>query len=176
MVRSISYPPPRIPLTKVEPTQQSGGAANVTPAGGDCLLRDLDIIAPCQPRRIWWRTGPGVAGNVRLGIYGPITSGDIPDGYPLVAESDEYTPVGTSARQASTFTNAPVLRPGRYFIAFHMQDTALYFTRWNAEYPVNSDALRTFNQAYGALPTTCPVTSFSEDGQFMMVMDVNPSV
>lgn len=103
-----------------------------------------------------------VTGNVRVGIYGPISNqasgGELPDTTSLIVESNS-TALSSNTGSLITFTETK-LQAGRYYIALQF-DTA-------------GDAIRVINNAtfalgwmkyydrsggYGAFTTPCPTTA-----------------
>jgi len=98
-----------------------------------------------------------VAGNVRVAIYGRVTTEETPVGAPLVVESASVACAGANTIQVIPIT-ATQLAPGRYYVAAQYDDVTHTFgsmIRTAGGVPfVNAAAY--FDQVYGAFTNPFP--------------------
>lgn len=121
------------------------------------------------------------AGNITVGIYGPIPTEDTCAAAPLVSQSASTTLTATSSNpQAISLTTTPNLAPGRYYVAYEADATTVLVQRHtnNREVP---GAWQYYNRSggYGALtdpaPTVLDQTSSSTDNPVLRPRCIAPA-
>lgn len=102
------------------------------------------------------------AGNVRVGIYGPITTEETIDGVALLVESDSVAvSAGTNTEQNVALTKTR-LNSGRYFVAIQFDDnTNTYMRNPNQTQVIGWAATYDRGGGYGAFTTPCPTTTLT---------------
>lgn len=107
-----------------------------------------------------------VAGNLIVGIYGPVALGtDDPSGAAVVVQSASTAQSGTSAPQTVTFTETR-LPKGKYYLAFEVNDaTATYNRNTNTRQAVGVTGTYARAGGFGALTDPCP--TFTDTGSNM---------
>jgi hypothetical protein len=106
--------------------------------------------------------GGTIAGNVRVGIYGPIPTEDTADAAPLAIESSSTAQsAGTNNMQLITIT-ATRLRKGRYYVAIQSDDgTATYLRYSNQNITTGFSQFYDRSGGYGAFTDPCPTPTNS---------------
>lgn len=104
-----------------------------------------------------------VAGNITVGIYGPLVTEDICDGSPLIASSTSTAAAGANQSQYIAFSSNVYLQPGRYYVAIEASDATHTFGRVTinnliAGYAGSYDR----GGGYGALTNPCPAVTPSQ--------------
>lgn len=100
--------------------------------------------------------GTVAAGNVTVGIYGPITTEETCNGAPLLIESSSTATSGTSTAQTISLTKT-LLKPGRYYVAVEYSNAAhTYFRNTNATQIIGWAQYYDRGGGYGALTDPCP--------------------
>lgn len=100
-----------------------------------------------------------IAGNVTVGIYGPIVTEETPLNSPLLVESASTAHAGANAVQIISITETS-LKIGRYYVAAEFSDGTATFGRLNI-YPIVNGWTGYYDRGggYGALTDPCPATT-----------------
>lgn len=157
---------PKIQKTRNRPTSARwlaplyGGFAlattSQTPTVGRVNLMEFEVTAPSVIDQISWANGATVAGNVTVGVYGPLATEGTALGAAVAVQSASTAQAGISAMQAIDLTPT-FLAPGRYYAAIEFDNVTATFLRHGsttqpAEYVQNYDR----SGGYGALTNPCP--------------------
>lgn len=134
------------------------GTSNTNQAN-QVALSMLEVPTPSVVTGLCYSVGAVQAGNVRLGLYGPIVSDETVTGSPLVLESAS-TAQGVAANAQCLNVATTSIPSGRYYVAYQGDDPTGTFYRHSATYAVEGWT-RTFNMAYGAFPTTATTSAIA---------------
>lgn len=119
----------------------------------------VNVPQPVRVEALCYSVGSAGAGNVRLGLYGPITSEEEVVGSSLVVQT-------ASTAQGSAFANQCIsvattsIPTGRYYIAYQADNTGGTFYRHPAAYNVDGFT-RIWNMSYGAFPSVATTSAVS---------------
>jgi len=132
--------------------------ATATAAAGRVYLVEFQNISPQTVDRIVLYNFATVAGNVTVGIYGPIATEETAAGAALKVQSASIAMNGANAFQAFTIA-ATTLVPGRYYVAVEYSDATATYGKINITQAPSSGWGAYFDQAYGVLPDVVPATT-----------------
>ncbi len=128
-----------------------------TPTVGRVMLHLVEVERRCKVDAIVIANAATVAGEVTVGLYGPVAfATDTCEGASMLVQSASTTVSGTSTSQVVTFAETTV-GPGKYYVAVEFSDAVNTYMRhsngmqclgWVQHYARSG--------GYGALPTTCP--------------------
>lgn len=139
------------------PITYGPASATFTMTAGRVYLAEFQIPQATTVDRIGWYNFATVAGNVTVGIYGPLATEDTPQGAPL-AVSVEVAMNGASAAQVATITTT-TLQAGRYYVALEVSDVTATIGRVNATQPFTpTNFYYDRGGGYGALTDPCPAS------------------
>ena len=102
-----------------------------TATAGRVFMQLIEVQEGSVVDAIAFTNAGTVAGNVTVGIYGPVTKASEEtdgSGLPVVVQSSSVATVGANASQFVSFT-ATYLRPGRYYAAVEFSDATQTFAR-----------------------------------------------
>lgn len=104
-----------------------------------------------------------VAGNVTIGIYGPITIEDTPEGSSLVATTGSVAMNGANVAQFFPLISNVTLTIGKYYIGVEASDATATFgtVGTNGAELGGEECYYDRGGGYGALTDPCPVTTIS---------------
>jgi hypothetical protein len=141
----------------------ANAATDQAPTAGRVLLMMFEVQNTCIADAIIINNGTVVAGNVTVGIYGPVVTEDTCVGSTVIAQSASTAVAGTSQPQIISFSSATQLNPGRYYAAIEYSDSATmkYFRLQNAEQVTGFGQYYDRGGGYGALTATCPAITGS---------------
>jgi hypothetical protein len=135
-------------------------AASQVATAGTVLLALFEVPVTVTVDQIVWLNGTTAAGNVRVGIYGPLVTEETCAGSPIVYDSGDIAQIGTSTSQAHTLSTVKTLLPGRYYLALEFSDaTATYLRHTSQTQVVGWGQLYARGGGYGAFTTPCPAVS-----------------
>lgn len=140
--RWVSPTAPAVPTTTASP----GGAGRVYAAHFE--------LTRCQVIGVAVFNGGTVAGNVRAGVYGPISTPETLQGLSLVCQSADTTVAGVNATQVITLPTTTVAR-GQYYVCTTYSSTSTVWYR-GALIAMPTGLERFFDQTYGGLPSFAP--------------------
>ncbi len=135
------------------------GTTSQTPTVARVYLELFEVTVPTVVDAISISNGATVAGNVTVGVYGPIATEETCSGAALVVQGANTAQSGTSTGQTFTFT-ATLLAPGRYYAAVEFDDATATFLRHGANFYVTG-YVQYYDRAggYGTLTNPCPAPS-----------------
>lgn len=141
----------------IKPYMWSVVATSQTPTAGTVYMCEFEVTQQCTCDAIAYVKGATQAGNVTVGIYGPITTEETCDTSPLLVQSaSTAVSAGTNTSQIVTFT-ATVLRKGRYYVAIEFDDaTNTYQRNTNQTQVVGLTQTYARGGGYGTLTDPCP--------------------
>lgn len=136
---------------------------------GLCFMGYLVIPFECTIDQIIYCVGDVSAGNVRAGLYGPITAGtppEAPDGAALVIESASVAQIAALSTQHVDITATAITTPGIYWAAVQGSDATgtIYRVNLASTGGIHGHGY-TRAGGYGAFTNPCPST-----GNDMMLM------
>lgn len=137
-------------------------ATNQTFTAGRVYLVEFEVIAPVTVDQITWVNGTTAAGNVTVGIYGPLVTEETCAGAAVAVQSASTAQSGTSTPQSVSLT-ATTLQPGRYYIAIEGSDGTGTLMRQSAQQAQVTGWTQFYDRAggYGALTDPCPAVTNS---------------
>jgi hypothetical protein len=138
-----------------------GIAANSTTlTAGTVYLSLIEILETVTIDQIVWINGATVAGNVRVGIYGPVPTEETSNAAPVLYDSGDIAQSGTSAPQTHTLSTPKTLAPGRYYLALEVSDATATVLR-HANNAQVTGWLQAYARGggYGALTDPAPAPS-----------------
>lgn len=113
---------------------------------------------------IAYQTGSPVAGNVTLGIYGPLATREVIEGATLIATSASTSQAGATVNLSQTvaLTASAFLPPGQYGACLEGSDTGGSYLRGTNQ-PKVTGQTGYYDRAggYGALTTPCPAVTIT---------------
>ena len=158
-------------FTKHKPKQRwllpyYGGSAIATTSSvvtiGRVFLIEFEVQHIITVDQIVWINGAAVSGNVRAGIYGPITTEETANASPLVYDSGDVVQTGINSAQAHTLSTTKILTPGRYYAALELDNGTGTFMRQGAQNQVLGwTQYYDRGGGYGALTNPCPAPTNS---------------
>lgn len=119
----------------------------------------VEVPQPVYIDAICYSVGSASAGNVRLGLYGPIITEENVTGAPLRVESASTAQTGISSNHCVSVATTS-LAAGRYYFAYQADNAGGSFARHGASYNVDNST-KTWNMAYGAFPTVATTSTIS---------------
>lgn len=146
----------------IKPYQWVLAATSVANTVGRVYLELFEVPEGTTVDAIIFIKGAVQAGNVRVGIYGPVVTEEIAAGTDLVVESaDTAVSAGTNTAQIVPLT-ATRLRKGRYYAAIEFSNVTNEHMRYgNQRQVVGFTYYYDRASGYGALTTPCPATTDS---------------
>jgi len=142
-----------------------------TGVAGRCWLTEFELSEPQILDGVQFFLFATVAGNVRVGIYGPLAAGteETPLGAPLAVESASTAIGSANTSQTVTFT-ATALPAGRYYAALQFSDATVTYGKSGISNAVLSWAAY-YDRAggFGAFTTPCPNFSNTNSVPIMTV-------
>jgi hypothetical protein len=142
-----------IKILQCAPVSSSFAATTI----GRVYLNEFEVTETCRVDRIAWYNFATVAGNITVGIYGPLVTEDTPEGAPLLV-SAEVAQAGASAAQAATITTTTLV-PGRYYAAIEFSDATATVGRTSSTEIFTTMTMDYDRGGYGALIDPCPAPS-----------------
>jgi len=155
--------PPYVPqvrwITPYALTSLTGSSATATV--GRVWLVEFETPDTIQVDAIVIKNEATVAGNVIVGIYGPIVTEETCAGSPLLIQSSNTVLSGTSSPQTISI-NQTTLVPGRYYVAIEYSNVTHTYGRGAATTFVNGwSQYYDRGGGYGALTDPCPAVTNS---------------
>jgi hypothetical protein len=139
----------------------NGGGSSQTATAGRVYVSLIEVTVRSVVDRISWTNGATVAGNVRVGIYGPLVTEETCLGASLIVESASTAQAGVNVVQSITIS--ATLEPGRYYIAWQSDDnTATFMRSTGNNYLTGSVQIYDRGGGYGAFTTPCPAVTDDE--------------
>lgn len=136
-------------------------STGANPTAGRVLLALFEVDRDCTVDAIVINNGASVAGNVVVGIYGPIPTEETCAGAAVKVQSASTALSGTSQPQTISIT-ATKLKKGRYYVAVEYENAGHTFFR-----QTNTTQVAGWTQyydragGYGALTDPCPAVTNS---------------
>lgn len=126
---------------------------------GRVLLMEFVVEKNCRVDQIVYVSGGTAAGSATVGIYGPISTRETPDGAALLVESSSTAQSGTNTPQPISITETTLV-PGLYYVALEGSDaTGTYMRNTNQTQVTGFGAYYDRGGGYGALTNPCPATT-----------------
>lgn len=146
----------------IHPYFWSISSTSQTPTAGTVYLVEFEVQQTCTVDAISFSKGTTQAGNVTVGIYGPVSTEETAAGLAVIIQSaSTAVAAGVSTSQDVTFT-ATVLRKGRYYAAIEFDDaTNTYMRNPNQRQVLGWSYTYARGGGYGALTDPCPATTDS---------------
>jgi hypothetical protein len=127
-----------------------------TATAGRVMLALFEVTETCIADQIVFCNAATVAGNVIVGIYGPVVTEDTCEGAPVKVQSASTAQANVNVPQPITIADT-VLTPGRYYAAIEFSDnTATYMRTGNQNQVTGFVQLYDRSGGYGALTDPCP--------------------
>jgi hypothetical protein len=142
---------------------QAIAVTSATPTAGRVYLNEFEVLQETTVEGMIIDNVATVAGNVTVGIYGPIATEETCNAAPLKATSASTAQSGTSVPQYIAFTAASKLAPGRYYMACEFSDATATFLRYTTFVQVTGwTQYYDRGGGYGALTDPCPAPTDSQ--------------
>lgn len=142
---------------------QAIAVTSQTPTVGRVYLNEFEVLQETTVDGITIDNVATVAGNVTVGIYGPIATEETCNAAALVANSASTAQSGTNAPQHIAFTASVKLAPGRYYMACEFSDATATFQRYTTFVQVTGwTQYYDRGGGYGALTDPCPSPTDSQ--------------
>lgn len=138
-------------LTQINTTNSS------TYTAGRCMCTPFQITAPTTVDAIAFYINSDATGNITVGIYSQVTA-DTPAGGTLLASSASTALAGTSQGQVVSLSASVDLQPGIYWAVIELSSALANLSRNSTNFLIPG-IVKYFDQAYGALPSTCPAVT-----------------
>jgi hypothetical protein len=149
----------------------AGGSKTVSSAGR-VYIQTIDIPMNCVAVDVRFQTGATSNGNIRAGLFGPLTTNFDPTGASLVAESAS-TAAPAAFQPAVISLGSVKVTAGQYALAVAFSDlTCIYISNSSAAVVSNASSSR-FDQAFGAMPSTVPALTTDTSNQPAMVLTIS---
>lgn len=134
---------------------------STSPTVARVYLQLFEINVPQSVDQISWSNGATAAGNVRVGIYGPITTEETCEAAPLAVESASTAVSGTNQPQVVSLATT-YLPTGRYYVAIQFSDNTTTFLRQSSNQQI-AGMTQYFDRSggYGAFTNPCPTPTNS---------------
>jgi len=144
----------------IKPYFSSVSATSQTPTAGTVYLVEFEVTQKCTVDAISYGKVATQAGNVTVGIYGPVSTEETAAGLAVIIQSaSTAVSAGANTSQEVTFT-ATVLNKGRYYAAIEFDDaTNTYLRNSNQRQVVGWSYTYARGGGYGALTDPCPATT-----------------
>ena len=130
---------------------------NGTATAGRVYLSLFDIRCPILADQISLVNGTTAAGNITVGIYGPLITEDTCFNSPLAANSASTAQAGTSRVQNIPLTSNTLLGTGRYYVAIEFSSASATYLQQLAITTFLTSQRYDRSGGYGALTDPCPV-------------------
>lgn len=122
-------------------------------------MAEFLVEKPTTIDALTYIVGGTSAGNVTLGIYGPVATREISSSLPLVVETASTAQGSINTPQVITVTET-LLQPGLYYVCIEGSDTTGTFMRQgNQAQVVGWGATYDRGGGYGALTNPSPATT-----------------
>jgi hypothetical protein len=146
----------------LKPTHWQIAGASATYTAGTVYLEQVEVPNDVWVDAIVIPNAATIAGNVTVGVYGPIALGtDDPSGAALVVESASTAHSGADTPQAITFTET-YLPKGKYYLALELSDaTATVYRYTSVAQATGLTARYARGGGYGALTNPCPAATLT---------------
>lgn len=144
----------------IRPFHESLATTSQTATAGRVYLLECELVNDAFVDAVTFVKGSTIAGNVRVGVYGPIVTEETPEAAPLLVESASTAmAAGVNTEQVVALTKTKA-KAGRYYIAFQSDDnTATYMRHANQTQVVGWGYTYDRGGGYGAFTTPCPTAS-----------------
>jgi hypothetical protein len=142
----------------------SPATSGQTFVAGRVYLMLTEVIVDCYVEQIIYVVGSTAAGNVTVGIYGPVVTEDDCTAAPVLVQSASTAQGTVSTPQVITVTKTLVLA-GRYYLALEGSDATGTFMRVSTQAQVANWGQQ-YNRGggYGALTDPCPAAADATSG------------
>src|SRR4028119_281034 len=97
----------------IKPFHNSLAATSIAATAGRVILELCEVTEGCTVDAIGWVNAATGAGNVRVGLYGPISTEETATGAALIYDSGDIAQSGVSTSQLHVLPTAQYLRRGR---------------------------------------------------------------
>jgi hypothetical protein len=149
----------------IKPYHAGVGSTSQVATAGTVVLSLFEVNEDCVVDAINWVNAATVAGNVRVGIYGPISTEETATGAALLYDSGDIVQSGTNTTQQHILSTPKVLRRGRYYVAIEFSDgTATYMRQANQRQVTGWGATYARSGGYGALTDPSPTVTETGSG------------
>lgn len=145
----------------LKPYQWTLVATSQTPVVGTVYLEEFEVLEQSTVDAISYVKGATQAGNVTVGIYGPVATREVCTGLALIANSvSTAVSAGNNTEQSVPLTAAVILPQGLYYAAIEFDDVTNTYQRYgNQTQVVGWTGTYARSGGYGALTTPCPTVT-----------------
>jgi len=149
-------------------------ASTATGAAGRCNCSLIEIDTGVTAKGIYFYNFATVAGNCRVGIYGPLATEETLLGAPLKCTSADTACAGANAPQYVPFTADTYLNPGRYYLAVIWSDATHTYGKPSASILVTGSMVY-YDRAggYGAFTDPAPANTGTTTNVGMTLLVTN---
>jgi hypothetical protein len=146
----------------IKPYHHGAPATSQIATAGRVYLAEFEVQTTVTVDQIAWSNLATVAGNLRVGIYGPLVTEETCAGAALIYDSGDIVMSGINTAQAHTFSANKTLTPGRYYLALQSDSSTATFARDNQLVLVTGWG-QTYDRSggYGAFTNPCPAVASS---------------
>lgn len=132
------------------------GATSRVVTAGRVYLIEFEVLTQAMVDAVAFVNAATVAGNITVGIYGPIATEETCDAAPLLVQSASTALTGVNTPQVVTFTPT-LLSQGRYYAAVECSDgTHTLYGSTNQNQIVGQTQRYDRGGGYGTLTNPCP--------------------
>lgn len=131
-------------------------ATSQTFTAGRVLLAEFELEEAAFIDGVSYVTGAAAAGNVTVGVYGPITTEETCNSAPVLVQSASTAQSGTNTEQFISLTKT-LAKAGRYYVALEGSDASgTYMRQANQTQVVGWGQFYDRGGGYGTLTDPCP--------------------
>lgn len=129
-------------------------------AAGKVFLTGFEVENDVVVDAISHGNGDSVAGNIIVGIYGPLVTNETCLGAPVAVQSASTALAGTTTPQLISLTPTRLER-GRYYVALEYSDTTTRYYRLTTQTILLGSQGQFYDRGggYGALTDPCPAVT-----------------
>lgn len=149
----------------IKPYQWTLAATSQTATVGRVYIELFEVLEGTTVDAITYVKAATQAGNVTVGIYGPVSTDETAAGLPVIVQSaSTAVSAGTNTDQTVTFT-ATRLSKGRYYAAIEFDDATNTYMRYGNQRQVTGFTYYyDRGGGYGTLTDPCPATTDNASG------------
>lgn len=159
----------------LKPHHWAIATTSATYVAGTVYLMQIDVPRDCTVDGINISNAATIAGNVRAGLYGPISlTTENPNASALVAESASTAQSGANASQFIPFSTPVAITKGKYYLALQVDNaTATINRHGNVRQVTGWTGTYARSGGYGAFTNPCPTYTDTPSNMPGMVLRVS---